>query len=502
MVDLQIRSAGDEEYLSESEEDDPGGMVLREGAEDSASIKVLETGCDQCTREVSWDEEMIEIPGETSPITLDEDAGTVTYTIYATENMIPDEPSEEEVESAAVAAPSTADESPTSTIRLSVSNPNQDFGSDQVTAWAPVILIKPEKTTVKRDEIINVTISVIKSFVGDLTLNLNITPNAMRSEVLGARGNVQMYDFGTEDGGTVTPNVTQITLKQSEGYENTIKAVFNKEGTLKITAGSLLQLVFGQSDPITVEKRIRQYSTKEDNDDTQVNDFDALFEGANGLWADWGWGPAGGNYGLNKLAFSPELLKAIAYIESNINPTKSGINGDIMQIGPGGGGTVMSAGGKDWNWNATPVKTVKLIPDPANPGNFRYSPTGTPTPVYKAFIADGDDNLAYPTMGYALHRPPGAVVVSSPADSIKWAMRQLYFKHSNIQGNEHFADDETGHTFILIPATTLSEQDSVRRAGDGTQPYVDRVYALYQIGTKGAGGLKIWPILTNMHSRK
>ena len=98
---------------------------------------------------------------------------------------------------------------------------------------------------------------------------------------------------------------------------------------------------FGETDDIHIKTRLRQYAEREDPLNSRVNQFDKEFEGAAALWPDWGYGRSQEpNYTFRSGAdrYTAELLKALAYRETQMNAAKAdehSVPTDIMQVNGG-----------------------------------------------------------------------------------------------------------------------------------------------------------------------
>jgi hypothetical protein len=132
--------------------------------------------------------------------------------------------------------------------------------------------VHPGKDTLLRDEIADLKIKIPPLGNTDWDLEIDVEPGDVKTQTLGNRGTVQMYDFGTVNNGTVTPltetnGSTQagpydIKLLAPKSGEETFKVVVNEEGKFKIrlksqdNANVKIDVV---SQEFTVEKRIRKY---------------------------------------------------------------------------------------------------------------------------------------------------------------------------------------------------------------------------------------------------
>jgi hypothetical protein len=184
-------------------------------------------------------------------------------------------------------------------------------------------VVNPGANTILRDEIVDIKIKVSPIGTTDWTVDLSVEPQAMRNENLPNRGNVQMYDFGqVETNGTVTPDKTQFILQASAGGERTIKAVFNKEGTLKIKMKSTDGKIDFTSPDYTIQKRMRKYASLPSSQNHDLNQHDKAFEDAATHW--------GGVY--QHQVDDVERLKAMGMAESDLGITDAV---DILTIDNG-----------------------------------------------------------------------------------------------------------------------------------------------------------------------
>lgn len=172
-----------------------------------------------------------------------------------------------------------------------------------------------------RDEVVDIRIKVPPIGAADLTVDLTIEPEAMRTQVLSNRGVVKMYDFGqVEANGTIAPDKTQFVLQASAGGERTIKAVFNKEGTLEIKMKSTDGKIDFTSPDYTIQKRMRKYASLPSSQNHDLNQHDkALVDAAN----HWG-----GVY--QHPVDDVERLKAMGMAESDLGITDAV---DILTVG-------------------------------------------------------------------------------------------------------------------------------------------------------------------------
>ena len=413
----------------------PGGVVLREEADISATITVHATGISGAARELSWDESLVKVGDETSPITLNEDDGTKTYAVYATSTLLPD------VDETHPTPESTM----TSLLKLKITGPGALSITTEATVYAPRIEITTSNTSVKRDEIIDITIDAhvdSQTSSKDIVLDLDITPASMKTAILGSRGSVKMFDFGTTENGTVTPNITKVTLKASEGYTKTIKAVFNNDGSVRIHADSLIRTIFGLSSTITVEKRIRKYA-KTGNSDYDFNQYDDDFKAAFDYWSQI----------YQHAVDDVERLKAIGMTESEIGKNPQG-NEDIMTIGNAGDNilAILHHDGRTEYEVVFPANTVRVLNYP-----------------------DAD---------------------AAPASTaIMWGTCWLYHKAQTIINNPAPPPS-------LIPGQWKTWDAATHLYNPVLPGYLGRVTRAFKEGRHPTDNATIWPIQTDGHARK
>ena len=248
--------------------------------------------------------------------------------------------------------------------------------------------VNPGKDKVLRDEIVDVRIKIPPLGGNDWTVDLTIEPEAMRTQDLPTRGDVQMYDFGQiEPDGTVTPDKTQFVLKASAGGERTIKAVFNKAGKLKIKMKSTDGKIDFTSPEYTVEERIRKYAMPYPGfPNHDPNQYDKDFVDAVEHWRDFYSHPID----------TVDRIKAMAVAESNVgayvqNPTSR--PHDILTIGHPGDQVLATIQGNPAQWDIVPDHPKR----PARDARFKQ--------------------VIYPDAS-----------ISSPREAIKWGVLWLYVK--------------------------------------------------------------------------
>ncbi|MDE0315352.1 MAG: hypothetical protein OXM61_10650 [Candidatus Poribacteria bacterium] len=225
-----------------------------------------------------------------------------------------------------------------------------------------------------RDEIFDVEITVkIVSANYDGTMKLELLADT-KEQTLGNRRNIQMYDFGREEGTgqdrRFITGITQLTFSETdfkgtepvEGgvtvrrvYKKTFKAVINVAQTVKIKATHVKTPqqnynLSGETGDIHIGYRLRQYTTHNSND--TVNNYDDKIVDQLNRWDDWDISPPppqnqGGQTPQNQAETARpytfmtdarpdgELVKAIAYKESRLatkqNPSDQD-NLDLMRV--------------------------------------------------------------------------------------------------------------------------------------------------------------------------
>lgn len=328
--------------------------------------------------------------------------------------------------------------------------------------------VNPGKDKVLRDEIVDLRIKIPPLGGNDWTVDLTIEPEAMRTQDLPTRGDVQMYDFGQiEPDGTVTPDKTQFVLKASEGGERTIKAVFNKAGKLKIKMKSTDGKIDFTSPEYTVEERIRKYAIPYVGYGSHdPNQYDQEFVDAAKHWGDF--------YGHQ--IDTVDRLKAMAVPESDVGANPDRPN-DILTVGHPGDDVLETIRGNPVKWDYD--KDVKQACDQ----------------TYK--------KLNYTAAG-----------IGSTREAIKWGVLWLYHKAMTRKNNPAWTWEKRNVAPLNVldeneePEFIIGNWDSWSTA---TQEYnakwpnyaSERVgKALYQGLHYNAGANnKIWPIRSNKSAR-
>jgi hypothetical protein len=189
-------------------------------------------------------------------------------------------------------------------------------------------VVNPGPDTMLRDEIVDIRIKVPPIGTTDWTVDLTVEPEAMRNQSLPGRGDVKMYDFGqVETSGTVTPDKTQFVLQASAGGERTIRAVFNKEGKLKIKMKSTDGKLDFTSPEYTIKERVRKYAVPYPGfPNHDPNKYDQQFVDGAKHWGDF----------YSHAIDTVDRLKAISVAESNVGAhvqNKALRPHDILTIG-------------------------------------------------------------------------------------------------------------------------------------------------------------------------
>jgi hypothetical protein len=210
----------------------------------------------------------------------------------------------------------------------------------------------------------------------------------------------------------------------------------------------------------------------------------------------------------------PEIIKSVAYHESNINDhvSKNGAPaGDIMQVTPGGGKLDLESRENDWNWSSIPI--------PGSPFKARLNAAGTEYTkdqngthsvsayIYPNPLSDRATNMGAGKMNYSVNAP-GPVDVGTAAGSVKWWMRQVFKKMSNTPGlktlTETVGPGVTAPTWWVGPPVPVGVDEGIRRSGDINQPdYMNWVKDLANTGKFTKQGTKyyLWPMLTDRKAR-
>jgi hypothetical protein len=277
-------------------------------------------------------------------------------------------------------------------------------------------VVNPGADTMLRDEIVEILIKVPPIGTTDWTVDLTVEPEAMRNQDLPGRLKVKMYDFGqvddkgtpSHDDDTVTPDKTQFVLQASAGGKRTIRAVFNKEGKLKIKMKSTDGKIDFTSPEYTIKERIRKYGIPyAGHGNHDPNQYDHEFIAAAKHWGDF--------YG--KQIDTVERLKAMAVAESDIGANPDRPN-DILSVGHPGDQVLATIQGNPVKWEYD--KDVKHACDQ----------------TYK--------KLNYPTAG-----------IGSTREAIKWGV--LWFYHKAMTRKKNPA--HTWENRNVAPLNVLAENE-------------------------------------------
>lgn len=322
--------------------------------------------------------------------------------------------------------------------------------------------VNPGANTMLRDEIVDLRIKIPLIGATDWTVDLSVEPEAMRTQSLPNRGNMQMHDFGQiETNGTVTPDKTQFVLKASAGGERTIRAVFNKEGTLKVKMKSTDGKIDFTSPEYTIQKRIRKYANLPSSQNHDLNQHDQAFIDAAAHW--------GGVY--QHSVDDVERLKAMGMAESELGLTDAT---DIMTVGNPGDHVL------DTFRNVPPYDRF--------PG---VSPLGG-LALREVDIANNTTKmLSYP----AADETPAAT-------AIHWGVCWLYQKASSIQNNPN-PPQPPNPPNPYIPGPWRSWDTATERYNGGGVPnYLQRINRSMKEGRHPSNAnLYIWPLKSNKKAR-
>lgn len=326
--------------------------------------------------------------------------------------------------------------------------------------------VNPGAYTMLRDEIVDIRIKVPPIGNADWTVDLSVEPEAMRTQSLPNRGNVQMYDFGQiETNGTVTPDKTQFVLHASAGGERIIRAIFNKEGKMKVKMKSPDGKIDFTSPEFTILKRIRKYANLPSSQNHDLNQHDQAFIDAAAHW--------GGVY--QHPVDDVERLKAMGMAESELGLTDAT---DIMTVGNPGDHVL------DTFRNVSPYDRF--------PG---VAPLGG-LALREVDIANNTTKmLSYP----AADETPAAT-------AIHWGVCWLYQKASSIQNNPNPPHPPSPPN-PYIPGPWRSWDTAVIRYGPpnaypGGLFYLDRVKRPYLEGRHPSiPTLYLWPLKSNKKAR-
>ncbi len=199
-------------------------------------------------------------------------------------------------------------------------------------------VVSPGKSVLLRDEIADLRIKVPTLNGTDWNMKFDLEPGVIKTDTLGTRGNVQMYDFGTMNGTTITPlslnaNGTtksgpyDLQLKHANEGQEALRIVVNKEGVFRVRLTSTNNKINALSPEFTVRKRIRKYSKPYPGFPSHdPNQYDQKFEDAASFWADF----------YNHPIDNVDRIKAISVAESNVGAhvqNKTLRPHDILTIG-------------------------------------------------------------------------------------------------------------------------------------------------------------------------
>jgi len=324
--------------------------------------------------------------------------------------------------------------------------------------------VSPGNDTLLRDEIADLRIKIPPLGTADWKLKIDLEPTDMKTQTLGTRGSVQMYDFGKVENGNVTPLTIKgngstragpydITLLASKGGEETFRITVNKEGKFKIRIKTDDNKIDVTSQEFTVTKRIRKYGKDTATATYDFNKHDKHFENAAASWGAFYQHPVD----------EVERLKAIAMTESELgrNPTAPiDRPNDIMSVG--------------------------------NPGDnvldkLRY------VSGHREHEVDPANN-AVRWLNY-----PNANCTSS-RDAIFWGTCWLYHKAQTILNNANPPPE-------LIPGKWKSWDYATQAyngvgEGAGDLHYFERFKRAFSEGLHPDDNVTIWPLLTNGRARK
>jgi hypothetical protein len=195
--------------------------------------------------------------------------------------------------------------------------------------------VNPGANTLLRDEIADLKIKLPSLNRDDWDLTIDLEPTEMKSDTLGARGSVQMYDFGKIEESGVVPfsiNTTgatiagpyPLTIPGANGGDETLRFVVNKNGTVRIRLKSADNKIDVKSQEFSVTKRIRKYARRPENNNADFDKHDNAFQDAAEFWGSFYQHP-----------IDPDITKAMGMQESTLGfgltPTD-----DILTINAGG----------------------------------------------------------------------------------------------------------------------------------------------------------------------
>jgi hypothetical protein len=320
--------------------------------------------------------------------------------------------------------------------------------------------VSPGKDTLLRDEIADLRIMIPPLGNADWDFKVDLEPTDMKTQTLGGRGAVQMYDFGkvengnvtsltTEADGTTKPGPYDIKLLASKNGEETFRIAVNKEGKFKLRLKTPDNKIDVTSQEFTVTKRIRKYGKDNATTTCDFNKHDKHFEN---VAASWG---AFYQHQVDDI----ERLKAIGMTESELgrNPQNpSARPDDIMTIGH---------------------------PDDHVLDTLRF--------------VSGHQEKEVDPQNDAVRDLNYLQAAASPAGTaIHWGTCWVYHKAQAIANNPQPPPS-------LIPGSWRSWDDATTRYnGGGVNNYLERVTRAFIEGRHPTDQTTVWPLLTNGRARK
>lgn len=369
-----------------------------------------------------------------------------------------------------------------------------------------------------RDEIFDVEIlvkTISEQYNGTMKLELLADT---KEQTLGNRSDVQMYDFGRDDPTRgFTTGITQLSFSESDFigiekvqstvrrvYQKRFKAVINVAQTVKIKATHVKTTqqnydLSNETGDIHIVHRLRQYTT--DNSNDTVNNYDDKIIDQLNYWDDWNIPESSGQTSqtrpytfMTDARPSAELVKALAYKASSLNPDTSA-NSNLM-------GMTTNALNRMTTGHTDVERDVNASAlDDQVKGDKTYS-------------GGGD---AAPLMDYGT-RNQGGTVEDAPAvttidDSFRWGIRWLIAKRTQQEHRSIPAEDgkpareevsQVRRINWWVPDSAVrAYADSNGQSGDVN--YVTDVRRLYAEGrdpNSGTSPTYLWPIKSDESARQ
>ena len=399
---------------------------------------------------------------------------------------------------------------------------------------------EPSRCMFYRDEIFDVEIIVTtlsENYAGTMKLELLADT---KEQTLGNRRNIQMYDFGREEGTgqdrRFITGITQLTFSEAdfkkrveEGvtfrriYKKKFKAVINVAQTVKIKATHVKTPqqnydLSGETGDIHIGYRLRQYTTHSGNAD--VNKYDDKIVDQLIYWDDWnipeeqnqenqgGQTPQNQAETARPYTFMTdarpdgELVKAIAYKESRLatkqNPSDQD-NLDLMRV-PQSALNRMTTGHANVEEDVNASELLLNTPD-------REAELDDDNCIVYLGTYSGPEAAAQ-LMNYT-------PVVNTEDNSFKWGIRWLIAKRT-VHGKKSVPQDDGGtieqvtgvkriNWLVHDGAVKEYPKDPDNSAYVDDPNYVMHVRRLYAEGmdpNSGTSSTYLWPIKSDGSARQ